>query len=50
MLRWLIFWIIVDLYVQTYDPKIEDSYRKQLVIDSKLCCVEVIDTAGQGLS
>ncbi|KZP10223.1 ras protein [Athelia psychrophila] len=31
----------------TYDPTIEDAYRKQLVVDSKLCFVEVIDTAGQ---
>ena len=34
--------------VQTYDPTIEDAYRKQLVIDNKMCFVEVIDTAGQG--
>jgi len=35
--------------VQTYDPTIEDAYRKQLVVDNKMCFVEVIDTAGQGL-
>ena len=34
--------------VQTYDPTIEDAYKKQLVIDNKMCFVEVIDTAGQG--
>ena len=34
--------------LQTYDPTIEDAYRKQLVVDSKMCLVEVIDTAGQG--
>jgi len=34
--------------VQTYDPTIEDAYRKQLVVDNKMCFVEVIDTAGQG--
>lgn len=33
---------------QTYDPTIEDAYRKQLVVDNKMCFVEVIDTAGQG--
>ncbi|KAF7982086.1 hypothetical protein HWV62_30399 [Athelia sp. TMB] len=35
------------LAVQTYDPTIEDAYRKQLVVDNKMCFVEVIDTAGQ---
>ncbi|EJD55481.1 ras protein [Auricularia subglabra TFB-10046 SS5] len=31
----------------TYDPTIEDAYRKQLLVDNKMCFVEVIDTAGQ---
>ncbi|KAG9314569.1 P-loop containing nucleoside triphosphate hydrolase protein [Chiua virens] len=35
------------LAVQTYDPTIEDAYRKQLIVDNKMCFVEVIDTAGQ---
>ncbi|KAH9487125.1 Ras-like protein 1 [Psilocybe cubensis] len=35
------------LAVQTYDPTIEDAYRKQLVVDNRMCFVEVIDTAGQ---
>ncbi|KAF8624806.1 hypothetical protein AX15_005695 [Amanita polypyramis BW_CC] len=34
-------------YVETYDPTIEDAYRKQLVVDNRMCFVEVIDTAGQ---
>jgi GTPase SAR1 family protein len=33
---------------KTYDPTIEDAYRKQLVVDNRMCFVEVIDTAGQG--
>ncbi|KAH7104186.1 ras protein [Auriculariales sp. MPI-PUGE-AT-0066] len=33
--------------VCTYDPTIEDAYRKQLLVDNKMCFVEVIDTAGQ---
>ncbi|ORY68738.1 ras family-domain-containing protein [Pseudomassariella vexata] len=34
-------------FVETYDPTIEDSYRKQVVIDSQACMLEVLDTAGQ---
>jgi GTPase KRas protein len=30
-----------------YDPTIEDSYRKQVVIDNQACMLEVLDTAGQ---
>lgn len=33
---------------QTYDPTIEDCYRKQVVIDDQPCILEVLDTAGQG--
>jgi GTPase KRas protein len=35
-------------HTQTYDPTIEDAYRKHLVVDNKMCFIEVIDTAGQG--
>ncbi|KAJ7847214.1 P-loop containing nucleoside triphosphate hydrolase protein [Mycena olivaceomarginata] len=35
------------LAIQTYDPTIEDSYRKQLVVDNHMCYMDVIDTAGQ---
>ncbi|KAI0406501.1 ras small monomeric GTPase [Xylaria palmicola] len=34
-------------FVETYDPTIEDSYRKQVVIDGAACMLEVLDTAGQ---
>jgi GTPase KRas protein len=34
-------------FVETYDPTIEDSYRKQVVIDQQPCMLEVLDTAGQ---
>lgn len=34
-------------FVETYDPTIEDSYRKQVQIDNQSCMLEVLDTAGQ---
>jgi GTPase KRas protein len=37
----------LNCFVETYDPTIEDAYRKQLVVDNKMAFVEVIDTAGQ---
>jgi len=37
----------LNCFVETYDPTIEDAYRKQLVVDHRMCFVEVIDTAGQ---
>jgi len=37
----------LNCYVGEYDPTIEDFYRKQLVVDNRMCYVEVIDTAGQ---
>lgn len=33
--------------METYDPTIEESYRKQAVIDEMACMLEVLDTAGQ---
>jgi small GTP-binding protein len=30
-----------------YDPTIEDSYRKQVVIDAETCILDILDTAGQ---
>lgn len=37
-----------DEDTQTYDPTIEDCYRKQWVVDDQPCLLEVLDTAGQG--
>ena len=39
--------LCLNHFVETYDPTIEDSYRKQVVIDSQSCMLEVLDTAGQ---
>ncbi|KAJ7692963.1 ras protein [Mycena olivaceomarginata] len=37
----------LSCFVEAYDPTIEDYYRKQLMVDDRMCFVEVIDTAGQ---
>ncbi|KAJ1973473.1 RAS1 protein [Dimargaris xerosporica] len=34
-------------FVDEYDPTIEDSYRKQCVIDEEVAMLDVLDTAGQ---
>ncbi|KDN53623.1 small G-protein Ras2 [Tilletiaria anomala UBC 951] len=39
--------LCLNHFVETYDPTIEDSYRKQTVIDGQPCMLEVLDTAGQ---
>lgn len=39
--------LCLNHFVETYDPTIEDSYRKQVVIDGNSCMLEVLDTAGQ---
>ena len=37
----------MNCYVESYDPTMEDAYRKQLLVDNQMCFVEVIVTAGQ---
>lgn len=39
--------LIHSHFVDEYDPTIEDSYRKQVVIDDKVTVLDVLDTAGQ---
>ncbi len=34
-------------FVTEYDPTIEDSYRKQCVIDEEPALLDILDTAGQ---
>lgn len=36
-----------DYFPEVYDPSIEDSYRKQAMVDSHAYLVSVLDTAGQ---
>lgn len=38
---------IQNRFIEQYDPTIEDSYRKQCVIDDVPCVLNILDTAGQ---
>ena len=37
---------VQGIFVEKYDPTIEDSYRKQVEIDGNQCMLEILDTAG----
>ena len=37
---------VQGIYVEKYDPTIEDSYRKQVEVDGQQCMLEILDTAG----
>lgn len=37
---------VQGIFVEKYDPTIEDSYRKQVEIDQHQCILEILDTAG----
>jgi len=39
--------LIQNHFIDEYDPTIEDSYRKQVTIDSESCLLDILDTAGQ---
>nr|P34726.1 RecName: Full=Ras-like protein 2; Flags: Precursor [Physarum polycephalum]AAB58748.3 Ppras2 protein [Physarum polycephalum]AAC37179.1 membrane protein [Physarum polycephalum] len=39
--------LIQNHFIDEYDPTIEDSYRKQVVIDEETCLLDILDTAGQ---
>lgn len=38
---------IQNQFPEEYDPTIEDSYRKQCLIDEEVALLDVLDTAGQ---
>eukprot|EP01147_Barroeca_monosierra_P001447 gene1447-4607_t len=37
---------VQGIFVEKYDPTIEDSYRKQVEVDGGQCMLEILDTAG----
>merc|ERR1711879_43900 len=37
---------VQGVFVEKYDPTIEDSYRKHLEVDGIQCALEILDTAG----
>jgi Ras-related protein Rap-1B len=37
---------VKGIFVQKYDPTIEDAYRKDMEIDGQMCKIEIFDTAG----
>ena len=43
----LTFRLITDSFVVSYDPTIEDDYRKSITIDGQVERLDILDTAGQ---
>lgn len=37
---------VQGVFIEKYDPTIEDSYRKKVEIDNEQCILEILDTAG----
>ncbi|GAB5370423.1 hypothetical protein AAMO2058_001491700 [Amorphochlora amoebiformis] len=39
--------LVTNNFLDEYDPTIEDSYRKQVLIDGEMALLDILDTAGQ---
>lgn len=39
--------LVQSQFQEDYDPTIEDSYRKNIVLDDESCLLDLLDTAGQ---
>jgi GTPase KRas protein len=39
--------LVTDNFLDEYDPTIEDSYRKSVMIDDQSALLDILDTAGQ---
>ena len=35
-----------DIFLKEYEPTIQDSYRKQLVIEGEICQLDILDVSG----
>jgi GTPase KRas protein len=38
---------VQNVFAEEYDPTIEDSYRKQVVVNDQVCLLDILDTAGR---
>jgi len=38
--------LVGNMFVEEYDPTIEDAYRKQVRVDGEVCFLDILDTAG----
>ena len=43
----LIVQLITNHFIDDHDPTIEDCYRKQVLIDKKICLLDILNSAGQ---
>ena len=43
----LTFQFIQNRFIDDYDPTIEDSFRKSVIIDNEACLLEILDTSSQ---
>ena len=39
--------MISRVFLESYDPTIEDFYRKEISVDGRAAMLEILDTAGQ---
>uniref|UniRef100_A0A2I2YAQ9 Uncharacterized protein n=1 Tax=Gorilla gorilla gorilla TaxID=9595 RepID=A0A2I2YAQ9_GORGO len=39
---------VQGIFVEKYDPTIEDSYRKQVEVNCQQCMLKILDAAGTG--
>ena len=39
---------VQGIFVEKYDPTIDDPYRKQGEVDCQECMLKILDTAGRG--
>src|SRR5208282_3279631 len=39
--------LVLDYFPTSYDPTLEDCYRKQVVLDGEACILEYLDTSGR---